>query len=104
MHCHASGEHDPHLIDRRPDVAEDRVRVEAADIAARAQPVELRARHGLEQGKGRERSKIVVSDHHRLEGWLKSARPTNMVHPKAERKMPDLKVQPRLTSFAPQFL
>jgi len=27
-----------------------------------------------------------------------------MVHPKAERKMPDLKVQPRLTSFAPQFL
>ena len=28
----------------------------------------------------------------------------NMLHPKAERKMPDLKVQPRLTSFAPQFL
>lgn len=28
----------------------------------------------------------------------------NMLHPKAERKMPDLEVQPRLTSFAPQFL
>ena len=28
----------------------------------------------------------------------------NMLHTKAERKMPDLQVQPRLTSFAPQFL
>jgi catechol 2,3-dioxygenase-like lactoylglutathione lyase family enzyme len=27
-----------------------------------------------------------------------------MLHPKAERKMPDLQVKPRLTSFAPQFL
>ena len=27
-----------------------------------------------------------------------------MLHPKPERKMPDLEVQPRLTSFAPQFL
>jgi catechol 2,3-dioxygenase-like lactoylglutathione lyase family enzyme len=27
-----------------------------------------------------------------------------MLHPKAEGKMPEVKVQPRLTSFAPQFL
>ena len=37
-------------------------------------------------------------------GWLNFAGDANMLHPKAERKMPDLQVKPRLTSLAPQFL
>ena len=68
VHRHASGEHDPHLIDRHSRIGDNDAGRDAPHRASRAEPIDFLARDRLEERQRDERvDGVVISQ--RIHGW-----------------------------------